>query len=36
VTAAGEIVVGPLTVQRYATDWLEERKALDPCNAREK
>jgi hypothetical protein len=28
-TAAGEAVVGPLTVRRYAADWIEERRKLD-------
>jgi hypothetical protein len=28
-TAVGETVVVPLTVRKYAADWIEERKALD-------
>jgi integrase len=28
-TAAGETVVGPLTVRKYAADWIEERRRLD-------
>jgi hypothetical protein len=28
-TAAGEAIAGPLTVRKYAADWLEERKRLD-------
>jgi integrase len=28
-SAAGEAVVGPLTVRRYVADWIEERRKLD-------
>jgi hypothetical protein len=28
-SAAGEAVVGPLTVRRYVADWIEERRRLD-------